>query len=94
MLFFEAAEIAKFTKTKLNEYWDSLKNFRDWHSVLSTAEKKGMEMGMEKGIAEGMEKGRIEEKRENACKLKRMDVSTDIISLATGLSKEEIDNLM
>ena len=49
---------------------------------------------MEKGIAEGMEKGRIEEKRENACKLKRMDVSTDIISLATGLSKEEIDNLM
>ncbi len=107
---FEAAEIAKFTKTELNEYWDSLKNYRDWYSVLSTAEKKGLEMGMEKGIAEGMEKGivkgreegleeglekgRIEEKRENARKLKRIGVSTDIISQATELSKEEIDNLM
>ena len=107
---FEAAEIAKFTKTDLNEYWDSLKNYRDWYSVLSTAEKKGLEKGMEKGIAEGMEKGivkgreegleeglekgRIEEKRENARKLKRIGVSTDIISQATELSKEEIDNLM
>ena len=119
---FETAEIAKFTKMELNEYWDSLKNYRDWYSVLSTAEKKGLEMGMEKGIAEGMEKGiaeglemgmekgiikgreegleeglekgRIEEKRENARKLKRIGVSTDIISQATELSKEEIDNLM
>ncbi|WP_435370472.1 Rpn family recombination-promoting nuclease/putative transposase, partial [Bacteroides caecimuris] len=30
---FETAEIAKFTKTELSEYWDSLKNFRDWYSV-------------------------------------------------------------
>ncbi len=135
---FEAAEIAKFTKTELNEYWDSLKNFRDWHSVLSTAEKNGMEKGMEKGIVkgkeeglkeglekgivkgkeeglkeglekgivkgkeeglkEGMEKG-LEEgvekgKRETARKLKKIGTATDVISHVTGLSKEEIDNLM
>ena len=40
---FETAEIAKFTQTELSEYWDSLKNFRDWYSVIFTAEKKGRE---------------------------------------------------
>lgn len=38
--FFEAAEKVKFSKTELSEYWDSLKNFRDWYSVILTAEKK------------------------------------------------------
>ena len=57
---FETAEIAKFTKTELSEYWDSLKNFRDWYSVISTAEKKGLEKGMEKGLEKGREEGREE----------------------------------
>ena len=86
MLFFEAAEIAKFTKTDLNEYWDSLKNYRDWYSVLSTAEKKGKE----EGLKEGLEKG----KRETACELKKIGIAADVISRVTGLPKEEIDNLM
>ena len=38
--FFEAAEKVKFSKTELSEYWDSLKNFRDWYSVILRAEKK------------------------------------------------------
>ena len=38
--FFEAAEKVKFSKTELSEYWNSLKNFRDWYSVILTAEKK------------------------------------------------------
>ena len=38
--FFEAAEKVKFSKTELSEYWDSLKNFRNWYSVILTAEKK------------------------------------------------------
>ena len=61
---FETAEIAKFTKTELSEYWDSLKNFRDWYSVISTAEKKGMEIGMEKGREEGRQEGRQEGREE------------------------------
>ena len=111
---FETAEIAKFTKTELNEYWDSLKNFRDLYSVLSTAEKKGLEKGrkegreegrkegkeegikegIEKGIKEGKEEGRVEEKRESARKLKKLGMTTDVISQVTGLLKEDIDNLM
>lgn len=67
-----------------------MKNFRDLYSVLSTAEKKGREEGRKEGKAEG----RIEEKRENAHKLKKLGIATDIISQATGLSNEDIDNLI
>ena len=37
----------------LAEYEDSLKAFRDWYSVLSTAEHKGFALGMEEGMAKG-----------------------------------------
>ena len=42
---------------------------------------------------EGVEEGRLEEKRENARNLKRLGVLSDIISQATGLSKNEIEEL-
>ena len=40
----------------LAEYEDSLKAFRDWYSVLSTAEHKGFALGMEEGMAKGGER--------------------------------------
>ena len=58
---FEAAEIAKFDRIERYEYQESLKAYRDWFSVMETAEirgmEKGMAKGMEKGMAKGMEKG-------------------------------------
>ncbi|ANU59612.1 Rpn family recombination-promoting nuclease/putative transposase [Bacteroides caecimuris] len=78
---FETAEIAKFTQTELSEYWDSLKNFRDWYSVIFTAEKKGRE--------EGEKKKAIEVARY----LKSSGTSIELIIGATGLSKEEIEML-
>ena len=90
---FETEEIAKFTKTELSEYWDSLKNFRDWYSVISTAEKKGIEIGMEKGREEGREEGVREANLNNARNLKKLGIAIDVISQATGLSKEEIEKL-
>lgn len=69
---FEAAEIAKFNPKELGEYWESLKNFRDWYSVMSTQLKKGHEEGLkegiEKGLKEGLEQGRKEECFKNAKK--------------------------
>lgn len=59
---FEAAEIAKFNPKELGEYWESLKNFRDWYSVMSTQLKKGRE----EGLKEGLEQGRKEECFKNA----------------------------
>ena len=58
---FEAAEIAKFSKVERYEYEESLKAYRDWFSVMETAELRGEERGFkrgeEKGMAEGIAKG-------------------------------------
>lgn len=63
---FEAAEIAKFSRVERYEYEESLKAYRDWFSVMATAELRGEERGKEKGLKEGLEKGRIEERLRNA----------------------------
>ncbi|MCQ2974782.1 MAG: Rpn family recombination-promoting nuclease/putative transposase [Bacteroidales bacterium] len=62
--------------------------------------EKGRKEGIEKGRKEGIEKGRKEErekayqeKLEIAKKFKSMNISIDQISIATGLSKEDIENL-
>ena len=65
---FEAAEIAKFDRIERYEYQESLKAYRDWFSVMETAEIRGMEKGMtkgrEEGMAKGLEKGREEGRKE------------------------------
>lgn len=79
---FEAAEIAKFTRTERSEYWDSLKNFRDLYSVISTAESKGRK--------KGREEGREEERIKNAVRMKQKGYPLEDIVEITGLSIEEI----
>ncbi|WP_300694580.1 hypothetical protein [uncultured Bacteroides sp.] len=54
---------------------------------------EGRAEGLEEGLHKGLIKGREEEKRENARNLKGLRVTSDIISQATGLTKEEIDRL-
>ncbi len=83
---FEAAEIAKFNPKELGEYWESLKNFRDWYSVMSTQLKKGRE----EGLKEGLEQGRKEECFKNAKKMKQAGIAFDVIAQVTGLSIGEI----
>lgn len=90
---FEAAEIAKFTKTQYEAYEDSLKVYRDWQNTISTAELKGEAKGRAKGRAEGRAEGRAVEKMENARKLKSLGVAAGIIAEATGLTAEEIEEL-
>mgnify|MGYP005889814259 FL=1 len=94
---FEAAEIAKFNTKELGEYWESLKNFRDWYSVMSTQLKKGREEGLkegiEKGLKEGLEQGRKEECFKNAKKMKQAGIAFDVIAQVTGLSIGEIASL-
>ncbi len=90
---FDAAEIAKFTKEQYEAYEESLKVYRDWQNTIATAEHKGEEKGLEKGLKQGRAEGRAEERIENARNFKKLGVSTDIISQATGLSAEEISSL-
>ena len=90
---FEAAEIAKFSKRELCEYEDSLKNFRDMYSVITTAELKGEA----KGRAEGLVEGRVEGEHNALCRtasaMKERGLSPDTIADITGLSLEEIEGL-
>lgn len=95
---FEAAEIAKFSKGERYEYEESLKAYRDWFSVMATAElrgeergeERGFKKGEEKGLKEGLEKGRLEERLRNARGLKARGVDADIIAQVTGLSEDDI----
>ena len=82
---FEAAEIAKFDRKERFEYEESLKNYRDWFSVMQTAELRGEQRGMERGMTEG--------RLSTARNLKRLGVPVATIAQATGLSSEEIENL-
>mgnify|MGYP000760418734 CR=1 FL=1 len=90
---FEAAEIAKFNTKELGEYWESLKNFRDWYSVMSTQLKKGREEGLKEGLEKGLEQGRKEECFKNAKKMKQAGIAFDVIAQVTGLSIGEIASL-
>ena len=67
------------------EYEESLKVFWDFSNVLSTAERKGR--------AEGRAEGERETNLRNAKNLKALGVDVETISKATGLTKEEIENL-
>ena len=59
--------------------------------------KEGKEAGLKEGEAIGLEKGKeagkLEEKIENARKMKECGVDIHIISTVTGLSTGEIENL-
>jgi flagellar biosynthesis/type III secretory pathway protein FliH len=61
---FEAAEIAKLSKSELKAYQSSLKAYRDNYSTMKTA----VEEGHKKGLAEGLEKGREEGREEGLAK--------------------------
>lgn len=54
---FEKANVAMLSAEERELYESSLKNQRDWFSIVKTAEEKGMEKGMEKGREEGREEG-------------------------------------
>lgn len=94
---FEAAEIAKFSRKELGEYWESLKNFRDWYSVMSTQLNKGREEGRAEGRAEGLkegfQKGEQEAVRKNALRMKQKGFSFEDIAEITGLGLDEISVL-
>lgn len=54
---FEVAEIAKFNRQERLGYEESLKIYRDWYSIMTTAEKKGLDRGFERGLEQGMAQG-------------------------------------
>ena len=86
---FEVAEIASFDRKERYEYEESLKVYRDWYSVMKTAEEKGLAKGLEKGLEKGLKQGLLSTARN----LKQMGLSDDDIIKATGLTEEEVRQL-
>lgn len=102
---FEAAEISKFDRQERFEYEESLKVYRDWYSVMKTAEEKGfakgearglqkgMEKGLEEGIKKGMEEGATNKALTIARQLKADGLAAGLIAKYTGLTTDEIERL-
>ncbi|MBX7224455.1 MAG: Rpn family recombination-promoting nuclease/putative transposase [Chitinophagales bacterium] len=82
---FEKAELAKFGQSELYDYEMNLKTYRDYKNTVDTA--------FDEGKIEGMIEGEIKGKIETAKQLKALGVATEIISMATGLTRDEIDKL-
>ena len=66
---------------------------RDTYNQIEYARETGREEGREEGKEEGLKEGRGEERLKIAMNLIRLGASHDIITQATGLSKEEVSRL-
>ena len=86
---FDQAEIARFSPNERREYQESIKDYWDYYSTMTTSYNKGKAEGRAEGLAEGKEEAR----REDAIKMKELGVSSAIIAQVTGLSVEEIEDL-
>lgn len=99
---FEEAKIAKFTRTELREYEDSLKAYRDLKNSLETAEEKGRAQGREEGRAQGREEGRAEGREEGRAEVRAkmirdllaFGLSVDQIAKATHLTVDDVNALL
>ncbi len=94
---FETAEIARFSPKELYDYEESLKNFRDWYSVISTATKKGRREGRregrKEGVKEGLEAGKTKATLNIARNMKEQGMDTELIAQITGLDADTIKKL-
>ena len=100
------SRIGSLTREEREEYDRWLKHeydqyLRDYHRMKEATQKgmaqgleKGMAQGLEKGMAQGlekgMEKGKMEEKWEMAKKLRKLGIDLETISIASGLSIEQL----
>ena len=83
---FDQAEIASFTPQERREYQESVKDYWDYYSTMTTAHQKGRA----EGLSEGEAKGRAEERLANARSLLSNGVPMDVIVKSLGLAPDEI----
>lgn len=77
-------EVKAMFATKLKEHDEK---------ILEQGIEQGIEKGIEQGIEQGLSKGAYNKAIETALNLKKLGISVDIITKATGLTKTEIENL-
>ena len=92
-LLFSSTDLSKFANEDRIKYLNDMTTERDIRNQISFAHDKGKAEGKVEGKIEGREEGRAEGVMQVATKLKAQGISIDVISNATGLSKEQINNL-
>ena len=85
----EKLRLERMGKAELNSYYRHLDNVVILRDNIITAKEEGLMEGKAEGRAEGEQNERIK----NARNLKRLGVSAEIISQATGLSQDEVAKL-
>ena len=97
--------IASYNPDERSIYEESLKNLWDLNNCLDAAKRNGHDEGFAEGRAEGRaegeaiglekgkEAGKLEERTENARRMKACGVDSAIISTVTGLTLSEIEAL-
>lgn len=90
---FEQAEIAKFNSEELKQYEDNLKAYRDIDNAIKTAEKEKYAEGRAEGRAEGLAEGEKKKALEVAKRMKSMGMTTELITQATGLMPQEVEQI-
>lgn len=89
----ERLKLDGMTKDELAAYYRHLDNIVILRDNINTEREEGRAEGLEEGLNKGREEGLKEANLNNARNLKKLGVAVDIISQATGLSKEEVEFL-
>lgn len=87
--FFEAAEIANFTRNEIRDYRESQKEMWDMYAITTTAEAKGIAKGIEQGLAEGEYRKAVS----IAQQMKKDGFAAEIIAKYSGLTVEQINEI-
>lgn len=96
------ASQANMSKEEYAQYRHDWKVYNDWFNCVDSAKEQGIEEGIKKGRAEGLKEGRAEgmvegaqmQNLENAKRMKTKGYSSADIAEITGLTIEEIEDVI
>ncbi len=93
----EELRTSTFSREELyayDKFWDGVRVERTLlDDSFEEGRTEGLEEGMRKGMQKGIEKGEKDAKEKMALKLLSLGVPVDTVSQASGLSRDEIENL-
>ena len=96
--FYEECQIAKFTDMDKRNYVRNVLEFEDVKEMMECerefAEQAGYERGIQDGMVTGMEKGREEALLQTAKNFLALGIPVVDVAKATGLSEEQIRQLL
>ena len=81
------------TPQDARDHEESVKVYLNLTNVVNTPERKGRGEGLEEGLQQGREEGVLQKKLNTARKMRKMGMTTDMISQVAGLTAGQIELL-